>query len=299
MEPKPTVGFIGLGIMGRPMARHILRAGYPLIVHNRSRPPIESLVAEGAREAHSPAELAAQCDCVITCLPDDATVRQVWWTGENAALPAMRPDTLAIDMGTTSPSLAQELAAVARQHGVHFLDAPVTGGQWGAEAGTLTIMVGGEPTAYERALPILQAMGKKIVHVGESGKGQLMKLANQIAVAIGILAVAESLLFAEQAGLDLNQTIEVLSSGAAGSWAMENLGRRIAQRDFEPGFMVQLQQKDLQMVLDESRRSQLPLLGTALVNQLYRHLERTGEQRLGTQALILVLERLAGVPKVK
>lgn len=290
----PAVGFIGLGIMGRPMARHILEAGYPLIVHSRSRPPIDALVELGAREAKTPAELAAQCEVVITCLPDDETVRQVWLTGAHAALPAMRPNTIAVDMGTTSPSLTRDLAAYAHSRQVAFLDAPVTGGQWGAESGTLTIMVGGARDAYERALPVFQAMGKRIVYVGESGKGQLMKLANQIAVAVGMLAVAEALLFAEQAGLDLNLTVETLSSGAAGSWAMENLGRRIAQGDLQPGFMVRLLQKDLQILLSEARSTATPLLGSALVHQLYCHLERTGEDRLGTQALIQVLRRLGG-----
>ncbi len=288
-EKKPTVGFIGLGIMGRPMARHLLEAGFPLWVHSRSRPPIEALVASGAQEAKTPAELASHCEMVITCLPDDETVRAVWLTGEAPALPAMAPHTIAIDMGTTSPRLTRELAAFAGERGVAFLDAPVTGGQWGAESGTLTIMVGGDAEAFQRALPVFQAMGKKVVHVGESGKGQLMKLANQIAVAVGMLAVAESLLFAEQVGLDLMQTVEVLGSGAAGSWAMENLGKRIAQGDFQPGFMVQLLQKDLRILLEEAGTQHIPLLGTALVHQLYQILERQGQERLGTQALILAL----------
>jgi len=290
----PTVGFIGLGIMGRPMARHILQAGYPLIVHSRSRTPIDALVALGAREAHTPAELASQCEIVITCLPDDETVRRVWLTGENAALPAMSSNTIAIDMGTTSPCLVRELAEYARARTIAFLDAPVTGGQWGAESGALTIMVGGERDAYERALPVFQTMGKKVVYVGESGKGQLMKLANQIAVAVGMLAVSEALLFAEHAGLDLNLTVETLSSGAAGSWAMENLGKRITQGDLQPGFMVKLLQKDLQILLNEARSTATPLLGSALVHQLYCHLERSGEEKLGTQALIQVLRRLSG-----
>ncbi|MDM7461598.1 MAG: NAD(P)-dependent oxidoreductase [bacterium] len=290
----PTIGFIGLGIMGRPMARHILQAGYPLVVHSRSRPPIEALLALGAREAPTPAQVGTQCQVVITCLPDDETVRRVWLTGDDPALPAMTTDTIAIDMGTTSPSLTRELAQYAQSLGVAFLDAPVTGGQWGAESATLTIMVGGDPNAYERALPLFQTMGKKVVYVGESGKGQQMKLANQIAVAVGMLAVAESLLFAEQAGLDLNLTVETLSTGAAGSWAMENLGKRIAQGDFQPGFMVQLLQKDLHILLNEARQTATPLLGSALVHQLYTHLERTGEGRLGTQALIQALRRLSG-----
>lgn len=290
----PTVGFIGLGIMGRPMARHILQAGYPLVVHSRSRPPIDALVEMGAREATTPAALAEQCAVIITCLPDDATVERVWLTGENAALPAMRSGALAIDMGTTSPRLAQRLAAAAQERGVAFLDAPVTGGQWGAEAGTLTIMVGGDPDAFQQALPLFQTMGKKVVYVGMSGSGQRMKLANQIAVAVGMLAVSEALLFAEQAGLDLALTVETLSSGAAGSWAMENLGARIAQGDFQPGFMIKLLQKDLAILMDEARQAGAPLPGTALTQQLYTALEHTGDEQLGTQALILALRRLRG-----
>ncbi|MGQ9902210.1 MAG: NAD(P)-dependent oxidoreductase, partial [Fimbriimonadales bacterium] len=298
VEMMPTVGFIGLGIMGRPMARHLLQAGYPLVVHSRSRPPIDALVALGAREARTPAELAKQCAVVITCLPDDATVERIWLTGENAALPALEAGSLAIDMGTTAPSLTQRLAEAARERGVAFLDAPVTGGQWGAEAGTLTIMVGGDAEAFQRALPILQAMGSRVVHVSESGSGQRMKLANQIAVAVGMLAVAEALLFAEQAGLDLHLTVETLGSGAAGSWAMENLGRRIADGDLQPGFMVKLLQKDLAILMDEARRTGTPLLGSALVQQLYSGFERTGEESLGTQALILALRRLSGQKSV-
>ena len=291
---KPTVGFIGLGIMGYPMARHLLGAGFPLWVHSRSRPPIEALVSAGACEARTPAELATRCTVVITCLPDDETVRQVWLSGESPALPALPAGSIAIDMGTTSPKLTRELAEFARQRGVAFLDAPVTGGQWGAEAGTLTIMVGGEADAFARALPLFRAMGKKIVHVGHTGQGQLMKLANQVAVAIGTLAVAESLLFAETVGLDPMQAVEVLGSGAASSWAMENLGRRIAQGDFQPGFMVKLLQKDLRILLEEAHSQHIPLLGTGMMHQLYQLLEREGHGQLGTQALMLVLRRLAG-----
>lgn len=294
---KPTVGFIGLGIMGRPMARHLLKAGYPLWVHSRSRPPIDALVAEGAQEASNPAELAQRCEFVFTCLPNDEAVRQVWLSGSHPALPAMSPGSVAIDMGTTSPQLTRELAEYAHSRGIAFLDAPVTGGQWGAEAGTLTIMVGGDAEAYQRALPLFQTMGKKVVHVGASGQGQTMKLANQIAVAVGMLAVSEALVFAESMGLDVAQTVEVLSSGAAGSWAMQNLGTRIAQRDFEPGFMVQLLQKDLHILLEEANRAHIPLMGTALVHQLYQLLEQQGQGRLGTQALSLVLEQLAGREK--
>lgn len=291
---KPIVGFIGLGIMGRPMARHLLEAGFPLWVHSRSRPSIDALVDLGAHEAKSPSELASQCDVVITCLPDDEAVAKVWLTGDAPVLPALAPNTIAIDMGTTSPKLTRQLADYARKRGVSFLDAPVTGGQWGAEAGTLTIMVGGDEEAFERALPIFQAMGKTIVRVGRSGQGQLMKLANQIAVAVGMLAVSEALLFAEQVGLDLMQTVEVLGSGAAGSWAMENLGCRIAEGDFQPGFMVKLLQKDLRILLEEAGDQHIPLLGTALVHQLYQLLQSQGKERLGTQSLMLVLRHLAG-----
>jgi len=278
------------------MARHILKAGYPLWVYSRSRSPIEALVAEGAQEADTPRELAQHCEVIISCLPDDSTVRKLWLEDENAALPQMLEGAIGIDMGTTSPRLTRELAEFAGLRGALFLDAPVTGGQWGAEAGTLTIMVGGDREAFEHTLPILQTMGKKVVYVGESGKGQLMKLANQIAVAVGMLAVSEALLFAERVGLELNQVVEVLSSGAAGSWAMENLGARIARRDFQPGFMIKLLQKDLRILLEEAGDQHIPLFGTALVHQLYQTLQASGEERLGTQALTLVLERLAPKP---
>lgn len=291
-----TVGFIGLGIMGKPMAGHLLRAGFPVIVHSRSQPPVDALVSQGAKAAQNPAELAAQCDLTLSCLPEDETVLKVWLQSEHAVLPAIKPGSIGIDLSTVSPATARQIAAEASARGSSFLDAPVTGGQWGAEAGTLCIMVGGEKVAFDRALPVLEAMGKKILHVGESGMGQMLKLANQIAVSVNMLAVSEALLFAEQAGLDLKTTLDVLGAGAAGSWAMENLGSRIADRNFQPGFMVKLMQKDLRLVMEAAAHQKSPLLGTALIHQLFQHLENSGEERLGIQALTLVLERLSGKP---
>jgi 3-hydroxyisobutyrate dehydrogenase len=290
---KPTIGFIGLGIMGRPMAQHILNAGFPLVVHNRSRPPVDALVELGATPASNPAELAEQCEIVISCLPDDEAVLLVWLQGENAAIPAMRTSTIGVDMSTVSPGTARTLAENAQARGVSFLDAPVTGGQWGAEAGTLCVMVGGEKEAYERTVPVFETFSKKVIHVGESGMGQTLKLTNQIAVTVTMQAVSEALLFGEQAGLDPKVIVEVLSAGAAGSWAMENLGSRIADRNFSPGFMVKLLQKDLRLLFGEAERLKVPLPGTALTQQLMRHLENTGEEKLGIHALTLVLERLA------
>lgn len=289
---RPAIGFIGLGIMGRPMAQHVLNAGFPLVVHSRSRPPVDALVELGASAASNPAELAEQCEIVITCLPEDETVLQIWLHSDHAALPALREGSIGIDMSTVSPRTARVLSEQAQGRGVSFLDAPVTGGQWGAEAGTLCIMAGGDADAFERAVPVFETFGKKVIHVGESGMGQTMKLTNQIAVSVTMQAVSEALLFGEQAGLDPKVIVDVLNAGAAGSWAMENLGSRIADRNFNPGFMVKLLQKDLRLVMDEAERLKVPLLGTSLTNQLMRHLENGGEEKLGIQALTLVLERL-------
>lgn len=282
--------------MGKPMAGHLLRAGFPVIVHSRSQPPVDALVSQGAKAAQNPAELAAQCDLTLSCLPEDETVLKVWLQSEHAVLPAMKPGSIGIDLSTVSPATARQIAAEASARGISFLDAPVTGGQWGAEAGTLCIMVGGDKVAFDRAFPVLEAMGKKVLHVGESGMGQMLKLANQIAVSVNMLAVSEALLFAEQAGLDLKTTLDALGAGAAGSWAMENLGSRIADRNFQPGFMVKLMQKDLRLVMEAAAHQKAPLLGTTLIHQLFQHLENSGEERLGIQALTLVLERLSGKP---
>ncbi len=288
------IGFIGLGIMGKPMARNLLKAGYPLTVYSRGRSAVEALMADGATGTFSPQEVAARSEVVITMVTDTPDVRQVI-LGDNGVLTGVQASGVIIDMSTISPTATREIAEVAITKGVHFLDAPVSGGEGGAIAGTLSIMVGGEAEVFDSCLPIFQAMGKNIIHIGGTGTGQLTKLCNQIAVAVTNLAMSEALVFAAKAGVDLEKMHRAISGGAAGSWQLSNLAPRIFQRDFAPGFMVKLQQKDLRLVLQEADRLQLALPATSLVHSLFNALETKGAENEGTQALIKVLEQLAGV----
>jgi 3-hydroxyisobutyrate dehydrogenase len=288
------IGFIGLGIMGRPMARNLLKAGYSVTVYNRSHAAVEALVTDGATEASSPQEVAEQSDVVITIVTDTPDVQQVI-LGPHGVLTGLHAGGVIIDMSTISPSGTRELAETAKAKGVHFLDAPVSGGESGAIAGTLSIMVGGEATVFADCLPIFQAMGKNIIHVGGSGAGQLTKLCNQIAVAVTNLAMSEALIFGAKAGIDLEKMHQAISGGAAGSWQMSNLAPRVLKRDFAPGFMVKLQQKDLRLVLQEADHLHLALPATSLVHSLFNALETTGAGNEGTQALVRVFEQLAKV----
>jgi len=288
------IGFIGLGIMGKPMARNLLKAGYALTVYNRSHAAVEALVADGATEAVSPQAVAQQSDVVITIVTDTPDVQQVVLS-THGVLAGLAPGGVIIDMSTISPSVTRELAETAKAKGVHFLDAPVSGGEGGAIAGTLSIMVGGEATVFADCLSIFQAMGKNIIHVGGSGAGQLTKLCNQIAVAVTNLAMSEALIFGAKAGIDLDKMHQAISGGAAGSWQMSNLAPRVFKRDFAPGFMVKLQQKDLRLVLQEADHLHLALPATSLVHSLFNALETTGAGNEGTQALVRVFEQLAKV----
>jgi len=288
------VGFIGLGIMGKPMARNLLKAGFSLTVYSRRESAIAELVADGAAGARSPREVAARSDVVVTMVTDTPAVRQVILS-ENGVLAGFHPGGVIIDMSTISPTATREIASLAEAQDVEFLDAPVSGGENGAITGTLSIMVGGKETSFAAALSLFQAMGKNIIHVGAAGAGQLTKLCNQIAVAVTNLAMSEALIFGAKAGLDLEKMLQAISGGAAGSWQLTNLAPRIFQRDFTPGFMVKLQQKDLKLVLHEADQLQLALPATSLVHALFNALETTGAGDEGTQALVKVLERLAGV----
>jgi 3-hydroxyisobutyrate dehydrogenase len=280
--------------MGKPMARNLLKAGYALTVYNRSRSAVEALVADGATGGSSPQEVAQRSDVVITIVTDTPDVQQVV-LASNGVLAGMQPGGVIIDMSTISPSATHELADKAKSKGVHFLDAPVSGGEGGAIAGTLSIMVGGDTEVFTACLPIFQAMGKNIIHVGGSGAGQLTKLCNQIAVAVANLAMSEALIFGAKAGIDLEKMHQAISGGAAGSWQLTNLAPRVFKRDFAPGFMVKLQQKDLRLVLQEADRLHLALPATSLVHSLFNALETTGAGNEGTQALVKVLEQLAKV----
>ena len=288
------IGFIGLGIMGKPMAHNLLKAGYSLTVYNRSDGPVEELVAAGATAAASPQAVAANADVVITIVTDTPDVQQVL-LGENGVIHTVAQDAVVIDMSTISPTATREIARIVQEKSASLLDAPVSGGEGGAIAGTLSIMVGGEEAVFNRCLPIFETLGKNIVHVGQSGAGQLTKLCNQIAVAVTNLAMSEALIFGAKSGLDLKKMQHAIQGGAAGSWQLSNLAPRVLERDFAPGFMVKLQQKDLRLVLQEADRLKLSLPATSLVHHLFHALESWGAGDEGTQALVKVLEQLAGV----
>ena len=294
MDQRERVGFIGLGIMGRGMARNILKAGLPLRVWNRTASRMDELAAEGAGPASSPGDLAFHSDIIITCVSDTPDVEQVL-LGEGGVIHGARPGSLVIDMSTISPRATQRIAAHLAERHIHMLDAPVSGGSEGAARGTLSIMVGGDVTQFERALPVFQAMGTTITHLGPIGAGQTTKLVNQILVVGHALAMSEALLFAQAGGVDLRKALEAVSGGAAGSWMLSNRGPQILVRDWRPGFTIDLQQKDLRLVLQEADRLGVPLPGTALIHQLYRTLQARGLGHEGNHALIKALENLAGI----
>ncbi|GAB4438607.1 MAG: NAD(P)-dependent oxidoreductase [Chloroflexi bacterium OHK40] len=288
------VGFLGLGIMGRGMASNLLRAGFDLTVWNRTAARADELVAAGARRADSPAELAAACEVICCCVSDTPDVREVL-LGERGVIHGAAPGTLVIDMSTISPQGAREIAAALAERGVRFLDAPVSGGSEGAAKGTLTIMVGGDADDVARATPVLQAMGKTITHVGGTGDGQTVKLVNQILVVGNMLAVAEALIFAQASGVDLEKTLHAVVGGAAGSWMLSNRGPQVIRRDWRPGFTIDLQQKDLRLVLEAAEQVGAPMIATAMISQLYRTLQSAGLGAEGNHALVKALERLAGI----
>jgi 3-hydroxyisobutyrate dehydrogenase len=288
------VGFIGLGIMGRGMARNILKAGFGLLVWNRTPSRMEEFAAEGASAAASPADLAAQCDIIVTCVSDTPDVEAVI-LGDNGVIHGVRSGALVIDMSTISPHVTRAIAAQLSARGVHMLDAPVSGGSEGAARGTLTIMVGGEADAVARAMPVLQAMGKTITHVGPQGHGQMVKLVNQILVVGHALAMSEALLFAQAGGLDLQKALDAVLPGAAGSWMLANRGPQILRRDWRPGFTIDLQQKDVRLIIDAADQLGVPVLASSLVFNLYRTLQAQGLGAEGNHALIKALERLAGI----
>ncbi|MBI4198677.1 MAG: NAD(P)-dependent oxidoreductase [Chloroflexi bacterium] len=288
------IGFIGLGIMGMPMARNLMKAGFPVVCYNRTASKAQALAKEGARAAGSPKEVARACPILITMVTDSPDVEAVA-LGPEGILEGIQRDAVLIDMSTISPSVTRTIAARLGEKGAHMLDAPVSGGSWGAQSGALSIMVGGDEAVFQRCLPIFKGMGQNIVHVGPNGMGQVTKLVNQILVVGTMNAVAEALLFAAKAGADLEKTIEAVKGGAAGSWQLQNLGPRLIKGDFAPGFMVKLQQKDLRIILDAADEMHLPLPATALVHQLFASLEAAGLGEEGTQALVKAHERLAGI----
>jgi 3-hydroxyisobutyrate dehydrogenase len=288
------VGLIGLGIMGRGMASNLLAKGFPLSVFNRTASKAEPFVERGAVRAASPAEVAERSDVVLSCVSDTPDVEAVLF-GEGGVCERVTPGQLVVDLSTISPKKTREFADRFSALGVEFLDAPVSGGSEGAERGTLSVMVGGSAAALERARPVLEAFGKTIVHVGPSGSGQLVKLVNQILVAGSMLSMAEGLLFAQASGLDLTKTLEVVTAGAANSWTLQNRGPMLARRDFRPGFTVDLQQKDLRLVLEAADELVVPLQGTSTAFHYYRAVQQHGGGGDGNHALVKALELLSGI----
>lgn len=289
------IGFIGLGIMGRPMARNLRKAGYPLIVHSRSRGPVEELVGAGATDGGSPKAVASQSDVVITMLPDSPQVRQVLLDA-NGVIEGVRRGQVVVDMSTISPLVTQEVATALAATGVATLDAPVSGGQKGAIEATLSIMVGGPRAVFDRVMPIFQAMGKNIVHIGdEPGAGQVAKACNQIIVANTIMAVAEALTLARKAGVNVAKVREALLGGFAHSRILDLHGQRILDRNFAPGFRVRLHQKDLGIALAAGKAYGVPLFATALVHEAMGALAAQGHQDLDHSALARFVESLSGL----
>ena len=293
-----SVGFIGLGIMGAPMVRNLLNAGFQVTVWNRTRARSEAAAEHGAAIGESPADVAARSDVTITCVTATDDVAAVLIGAEGTPPPVIegvRAGSVVIDMSTISPAATREFAARLAQRGVQLLDAPISGGEQGAINGTLSIMLGGDANALERVRPILEAMGSRITHCGPSGSGQTVKLCNQIAVSINNFAMAEALVFCQASGVDPSTMLEAISAGAAGSWQISNLGPKVVARDFAPGFKVGLQQKDLRLALEAADQLRLPLTGTSLVHQLLAAVERASGPDVGTQALVNALEALTGV----
>ena len=290
---KETIGFIGLGLMGKPMSLNLLKAGYPVVVHSRSPGPVLEVEKQGAKTASSPSEVAAAADVVITMLPDTPDVEKVL-TAENGVFAGMRPGALIIDMSTISPVVTRRLAAEAEHRGATMLDAPVSGGDIGAINATLSIMVGGPEAAFQRALPIFEALGKSIVRIGESGAGQICKACNQLVAAQTIQAVSEALVLAAKAGVDAAKVRQALLGGFAQSRILEVHGQRMLDHTFIPGFRACLHLKDLEITLATGREYGVPLPGTAQATELYKALLAAGHGDDDNSALFLVIEEMAG-----
>lgn len=288
---KEKIGFVGTGIMGKPMALNLLKAGYRLTIHNRTRTKAEQLLTEGAAWAANPADVANRSDVVITCVTDTPDVRGVL-LGKSGVIAAARPGLICIDMSTISPAATKEMGQILEGKGVTLIDAPISGGEIGAIEGKLSIMMGGPKEAVEKVRPVMEVMGRTVTYCGPLGSGQMTKLANQIMVIHTIMSLAEGLAFAEKAGLDLETTLKVTSAGAAASHSLKALGPKVIAGDLKPAFMVDLQQKDLRLVLEYAEQLKQPLPGVALARQLLAVLQAQGRGRDGTQALVDVIRQL-------
>jgi 2-hydroxy-3-oxopropionate reductase len=287
------IGFIGLGIMGKPMARNLMKAGYSLVVHNRSRAAAEELAKEGAQTAATPRRAAERVEVLITMLPDSPDVEAVF-LGENGVLAGARAGMLLIDMSSISPIVARKLAQEAEMRGADMLDAPVSGGEAGAIGATLSIMIGGKPPAVERAMPIFQALGKNIVHVGDAGAGQVTKAANQMVVGTTIAVVSEALVLAAKAGVDPAKVRQALLGGFAQSKILEAHGQKMLDRNFKPGFRIRLHEKDMKIALAAGSEYGVPLMVTGQVCQMMTAMKAIGHGDLDHSGLVRLVEQLAG-----
>jgi len=297
VEPgKTRVGWIGTGVMGRWMCHHLMAKGFPATAYNRTRDKAQPLLDEGAAWADSPRAVADRSDVVFAIVGFPKDVREVF-LGGNGALAGSRAGMVLVDMTTSDPSLAQEIETAAKAKGVAAVDAPVSGGEVGAKNAALSIMVGGDKEAVEAVRPLLECMGKTIVHQGPAGAGQHTKMVNQILIATNMIGVCEALLYGYKAGLDLKTVLQSVGGGAAASWSLNNLGPRIIDRNFEPGFFVEHFIKDMGVALDEAKKMGLALPGLALANQLYLAVKAQGWGRKGTHALMLALEQLSNVKR--
>jgi len=291
---KEKIGFVGTGIMGKPMVKNLLKAGYPVLCYDIVPEPLKELAAAGAALAASNKEVAEKSEVVVTMLPNSPHVEQAV-LGPKGILEGARSGLLLLDMSTISPIVSQKVAAEAASKDVKMLDAPVSGGEKGAIEGTLSIMVGGERAVFDKVLPIFQAMGKTITYIGPIGSGGFVKLANQIIVAINLTAIAEALVLGTKAGIDLELMINALSGGLAGSKCLDQKRNNYLQHAFQPGFKIDLHSKDLNLIMESAEKLGVPLPATALVRELFSALRVKGRGQMDHSGVITLLEELAGV----
>jgi len=288
------IGWIGTGVMGSSMCGHLIKAGYEVNVFNRTKSKASDLLKSGAVWCDSPAELAGKSDYIFSIVGYPHDVEEVF-LGDHGVVSHAAPGSILIDMTTSEPSLAEKISAAAHERDIAVLDAPVSGGDVGAQNGTLAIMVGGDRKAFDTILPLFKHMGENIAYMGSPGKGQHTKMCNQILIASNMIGVVESLLYAYKAGMDMEEVIAVIGKGAASSWSINNLGMRIAKKNFDPGFFIKHFVKDMRIGLDEARRMNLSLPGLAMAHQFYTSAMALGHENLGTQGLYKVFETMNGI----
>ncbi|ERI07514.1 NAD(P)-dependent oxidoreductase [Aneurinibacillus aneurinilyticus] len=286
---KPTIGFIGTGVMGKSMAGHLLTAGYPVHVYNRTKAKAEDLISSGAVWNDTVAELSSEADVIITMVGYPKDVEETY-LGEDGILAHAKEDAYVIDMTTSSPMLAKKIYEAAKQKNIHALDAPVSGGDIGAREARLAIMVGGDEAAFEAVRPIFEKMGANIIYQGSAGAGQHTKMCNQIAIASGMIGVCEAMVYAKRAGLDPENVLKSISTGAAGSWSLSNLAPRMLKGDFEPGFYIKHFIKDMSIALEAAEEMGMMTPGLKLTKSLYDELAEKGEENKGTQALYRLID---------